>query len=141
MAYVALIAVSLPYLCKPPPLPHCHLGKAADKLSDQGVVATFASGTPPHRNAKDIAVANLSVTFHGAVILESTDLQLNYGNRYGLIGRNGSGKSTLMRVIGSRAVPIADSIDIYHLTTEYPATESTALEAVMSVRSRRFSPK
>jgi ATP-binding cassette subfamily F protein 2 len=56
-------------------------GVAADKLSDQGVVATFAAGAAPHRNAKDIAVENLSVTFHGAVILEGTDLQLSYGNR------------------------------------------------------------
>jgi ATP-binding cassette subfamily F protein 2 len=63
------------------------------------------------------------VSFHGAVILDGCELQLNSGNRYGLIGRNGSGKSTLMRVVGSRAVPIPDTIDIYHLTTEYVESE------------------
>jgi hypothetical protein len=42
-----------------------------------------------------------------------------------------------MRVIGARAVPIPDTIDMYHLTTEYPPTEETALEAVMSVDAER----
>jgi len=112
-------------------------GAAADKLSDNGVVATYAAGVKPHRNAKDIAVENLSVYMYGASVIEAAELRLSFGNRYGLIGRNGSGKSTLMRVIGARAVPIPDTIDIYHLTTEYPPTEETALEAVMSVDAER----
>ena len=100
--------------------------------------ATFAA--PPgkkRRNGKDINVSNLTVTFHGAPILEGTDFVLNWGNRYGFIGRNGSGKSTLMRCVGARAIPIPESIDIYHLTTEYPATEETALYAVMKVDAER----
>ncbi|KAH8061745.1 ATPase [Aureococcus anophagefferens] len=113
-------------------------GAAADRLAASGVVATFAA--PPvkkHRNCKDINVSNLTVTFHGAPILEGTDFVLNWGNRYGFIGRNGSGKSTLMRAVGARAIPIPESIDIYHLTTEYPATEETALYAVMKVDAQR----
>ncbi|KAH8043820.1 ATPase [Aureococcus anophagefferens] len=113
-------------------------GAAADRLAASGVVATFAA--PPvkkHRNCKDINVSNLTVTFHGAPILEGTDFVLNWGNRYGFIGRNGSGKSTLMRAVGARAIPIPESIDIYHLTTEYPATEETALYAVMKVDAER----
>ncbi|KAJ1461490.1 P-loop containing nucleoside triphosphate hydrolase protein [Pelagophyceae sp. CCMP2097] len=109
-------------------------GVQADKLAEQGVIATFAA--PPvkkHRNAKDINVSNLSVSFHGHTVLEATDFTMNWGNRYGFIGRNGSGKSTVMRVIGARAIPIPESIDIFHLTTEYPATEETALFAVMKV--------
>ncbi len=83
-------------------------------------------------------MSNLSVSFHGHPIIEGTELQLNWGNRYGFIGRNGSGKSTVMRAIGARAIPVPERIDIYHLTTEYPATEQTALEAVMAVDDERL---
>ena len=53
--------------------------------------------------------------------------------RYGLIGANGSGKSSLLAVLGNREVPIQDHIDIYYLSREMPASEKSALEAVMEV--------
>ena len=92
-----------------------------------------------HANTKDINVENVSVLFHGVPILEDTDVTLNYGNRYGFLGRNGSGKTTFMRVLGARAIPIPDNIDIYHLKEEIAPTEMTALEAVMSVDDERSS--
>ena len=110
----------------------------ADILRKEGVIATFAlSSKTMHRNVRDIAVSNLSVTFHGSHIIEETDLTLNYGNRYGYIGRNGCGKSTFMRVIAARCFPIPDGIDMFHLSEEIEATEMTALEAVMSVDVER----
>jgi ATP-binding cassette subfamily F protein 2 len=57
--------------------------------------------------------------------------------RYGLVGPNGSGKSTLLKALGNREVPIPEHIDIYFLDREIPATDMTALEAVMSVDSER----
>jgi hypothetical protein len=56
-------------------------GAAADKLSDNGVVATYAQGVKPHRNAKDIAVENLSVYMYGSCVIEAAELKLNSGNR------------------------------------------------------------
>jgi len=89
--------------------------------------------------------------------VEEADLFLNYGNRYGFIGRNGCGKSTFMRVIGSRCFPIPEGfliqhlmveifqvpliillgIDIFHLKEEIEPSEMTAKEAVMSVDVER----
>jgi len=63
-------------------------------------------------------VTNLTVTFHGTPIIEEADLFLNYGNRYGYIGRNGCGKSTFMKVIAARCFPIPEGIDIFHLSEE-----------------------
>ena len=79
-------------------------------MNAQGIVATFATSASrkQHRSAKDINVRNLAVTFHGSPIIAETDFVLNWGNRYGFIGRNGSGKSTVMRVIGARAIPIPE---------------------------------
>ena len=38
------------------------------------------------------------MSFHGSPIVEGTDLTLNWGNRYGFIGRNGSGESATTSV-------------------------------------------
>ena len=104
----------------------------ADQLRNMGVITTFAlSSKKIHRNVRDIAVSNLTVTFHGTPLIEEAELTLNYGNRYGYIGRNGCGKSTFMKVIGARSFPIPDGIDIFHLKEEIEATEMTAKEAVM----------
>lgn len=115
------------------------LEDAAELLGKQGIIATFShdSNKIMHRNVRDISVSNLTVTLHGTPIIEDADLTLNYGNRYGFIGRNGSGKSTFMKVIASRCFPIPEGIDIYHLAEEIPATDLTAKEAVMSVDSER----
>jgi ATP-binding cassette subfamily F protein 2 len=64
-------------------------------------------------------------------------LELSCGQRYGLIGENGSGKSTLLAVLGNREVPIQEHIDIYYLSREMPASEKTAMEAVMEADQER----
>jgi len=62
---------------------------------------------------------------------------LSFYRRYGLVGPNGSGKSTLFKALGNREVPIPEHIDIYFLDREIPASNMTALEAVMSVDQER----
>eukprot|EP01031_Cornospumella_fuschlensis_P035808 gene35808-43432_t len=110
----------------------------ADQLRKEGIVTTFAlSNKTLHRNVRDINVTNLTVLFHGSPLLEEAELTLNYGNRYGYIGRNGCGKSTFMRVIAARSFPIPDGIDIFHLREEIEASDMTAKEAVMSVDKER----
>jgi ATP-binding cassette subfamily F protein 2 len=111
---------------------------AADKLRAMGIVTTFAQNAKTiHRNVRDIMVSNLTVTFQGAPLVEDAELALNYGNRYGYIGRNGCGKSTFMKVIAARSFPIPDGIDIFHLSEEIEASDMTAKEAVMSVDEER----
>lgn len=70
-------------------------------------------------------------------MLADTNLELNHGNRYGLIGLNGCGKSTLLSVLGRREVTIPDGIDIFHLHREMPPVETTALQAVMEADEER----
>ena len=65
----------------------------ADKLRREGIIVTYAAQSKTlHRNVRDISVSNLTVTFHGVPMVEEAELSLNYGNRYGFIGRNGCGK-------------------------------------------------
>ncbi len=103
---------------------------AADRLRDDGIVVTFAQSSKKiHRNVRDISVSNLTMLYHGTPLVEEAELTLNYGNRYGFIGRNGCGKSTFMKIIGARCFPIPEGIEIFHLKEEIEATEMTAREA------------
>lgn len=105
---------------------------ALEKLSQDQIIVTYESKKGNlHANTRDINVGGVTVTFHGKPLIEETEIVINYGNRYGFIGPNGSGKSTIMKAIAARAIPIPDALDIYFLDSEYPATDKTALEAVM----------
>lgn len=90
-----------------------------------------------HPMSKDIKLDNFSVTFHGAELIADSKAELSCGRRYGLIGVNGSGKSSFLAVLGNREVPIQEHIDIYYLAREMPASEKTALEAVMEADEER----
>mmetsp|Transcript_17586 Transcript_17586/g.36632 ORF Transcript_17586/g.36632 Transcript_17586/m.36632 type:complete len:692 (-) Transcript_17586:72-2147(-) len=106
---------------------------ALENLSNQEIVVTYENRKGNlHANTRDINVGGVSVAFHGKLLLEETDVTINYGNRYGFIGPNGSGKSTVMKAIAARAIPIPSALDIYFLDSEYPARDDiTALQAVM----------
>lgn len=91
-----------------------------------------------HPRSRDVKIDNFSITFHGVEILSDTKLELNCGRRYGLVGLNGCGKSTLLSALGRREVPIQEHADIYHLTREIPASDKTAIEAVLDVDQERI---
>jgi len=103
---------------------------AADARACTGTLAV-------HPMSRDIKIASLSITFHGVELLVDTKLELSVGQRYGLIGANGSGKSSLLAVLGNREVPIQDHFDIYYLSREMPASEKSALQAVMEADEER----
>ncbi|KAJ1454500.1 P-loop containing nucleoside triphosphate hydrolase protein [Pelagophyceae sp. CCMP2097] len=106
----------------------------SDRLArEEHIIATYAQGKAQHANARDIQVSDVTISFHGANLIENTDFALNYGNRYGFIGPNGSGKSTIMKAIAAKCLPIPESIDLYFLAEEYPATDIPALQAVFEV--------
>jgi len=107
-----------------------HLDLAAEHRAVTGVLGS-------HVESRDVHIINLSVTFHGAIILQDTTLEMNVGCRYGLLGLNGCGKSTLLSVIGNREVPIPETLDIFHLRREMPPSDKTALRCVMEVDKER----
>ncbi|CAL5000387.1 unnamed protein product [Urochloa decumbens] len=98
------------------------------KLSDRTCTGVLAS----HPLSRDIHIESLSLTFHGHDLIVDSELELNYGRRYGLLGLNGCGKSTLLTAIGCRELPIPEHMDIYHLTREIEASDMSALQAVVS---------
>jgi len=91
-----------------------------------------------HQKSRDIKIDNFSITFYGAELLRDTRLELNCGNKYGLIGPNGSGKTSLLAALGNREVVIPDHIDMYFQNREAPASNKTALECVLDVDQERI---
>jgi ATP-binding cassette subfamily F protein 2 len=67
--------------------------EAADALASEGTICTFASSkTGVDARSRDINVADFTLQHKGMVMLDNTEIVLNHGNRYGLLGRNGCGK-------------------------------------------------
>jgi ATP-binding cassette subfamily F protein 2 len=112
---------------------------AADALASEGTICTFSTSTKGvDDRSRDINVQDFTLLHKGMVMLDHTEIVLNHGNRYGLIGRNGCGKTTLMKALGARAVPIPGGIDTFHLKEEIEASDTvTALQAVMAVDEER----
>jgi len=85
-----------------------------------------------HPSSRDVKIDKFSLGLCGQELILDTLLEFNYGRRYGLIGLNGSGKSTLLSCMSHREIPIPEHITIFHLEKEMPATDMTAVEAVMA---------
>ncbi|KAI1329064.1 ABC transporter ATP-binding protein ARB1 [Xylariaceae sp. FL0255] len=101
--------------------------KDASGLSDRittGVLASIPS-------SRDVKIISASLTFHGRVLLQETDLELTFGRRYGLLGENGCGKSTLLKAIAEREYPVPEHVDIYLLNQGAPPSDLGALEWVV----------
>jgi ATP-binding cassette subfamily F protein 2 len=72
----------------------------ADKLAGEGTICTFASSRKGvDARSRDINVQNFTLQHKGSVLLDETEIVLNHGNRYGLIGRNGCGKVRFVRFV------------------------------------------
>ena len=69
-------------------------------------------------HTNNLHIHALSITYYGRILINDTQLELNSGHRYGVMGPNGCGKSSLLAVLGNREVPIPSSIDIFYLDHE-----------------------
>lgn len=96
-------------------------------ISDRVTTGVLAS----LETSRDIKLSSVSLLFHGKVLIQDSELELNYGRRYGLLGENGCGKSTLLNAIAAREFPIPENIDIYLLNEPAEPSEYSALEYVV----------
>ena len=52
-----------------------------------------------------LSLQNVSFTYGGEPLLDEIDLEVEKGERVGLLGRNGAGKSTLMKIVSGELAP------------------------------------
>lgn len=98
-----------------------------DGISDRVVTGVLDS----LQTSRDIKMSSVSLLFHGKVLIQDSQLELNYGRRYGLLGENGCGKSTFLKALATREYPVPESIDIYLLDEPAEPSEYSALEYVV----------
>lgn len=110
-----------------------------NQAMERVTVTTSTYQNKVHPNSRDVKISNLTVVLKGKDLLSETDLNLSWGQRYGLLGPNGCGKSILLTLIGKRQVPLPSNMDSFHLVSEVDPSEMTALEAVMAVDTERAS--
>ena len=63
--------------------------------------------------------------FYGKPLIEETEIEINYGNRYEFIRQHSSVKSTIIKYPVARAIIIPDNINIYFWDDE--AGDKTAI--------------
>ena len=87
-----------------------------------------------------LTISQLSKSFGGRVLFENASLQVNRGDRVGLVGPNGAGKSTLFSLILGEAsadegrVSLERAASIGYLPQESaPAGDETVLELACSI--------
>ncbi|KAG2172872.1 hypothetical protein INT43_000222 [Umbelopsis isabellina] len=103
-----------------------------DKLNlkvDRTATGVYTS----QERSRDIKIESYSLNYHGRVLIDNANIELNYGRRYGLIGANGSGKSTFLHSLAERDIEIPDHIDIYLLNQEAEPEEKNAVQAVIEM--------
>ena len=67
---------------------------AADLLAAEGTICTFSTSRKGvDERSRDINIQNFTLQHKGMVMLDHSEIVLNHGNRYGLIGRNGEYRS------------------------------------------------
>lgn len=71
-----------------------------------------------------LTIENLSKQYSERLLFDNANLQINEGDRIGLIGVNGSGKSTLLRVVAGSEAPDSGNVKIWGgISVEYLAQE------------------
>ena len=87
-----------------------------------------------------LTVSGLSKSYGGRPLFEDASLQVNRGDRIGLIGANGAGKSTLFSLVLKDAVPDTGTVALERNTTvgflpqeSAPSGDETVLELATNV--------
>jgi ATP-binding cassette subfamily F protein 3 len=90
-----------------------------------------------------LTLKNLTYRIAGRTLLDSASLQLDRGQKIGLVGRNGIGKSTLFRLILGQIhadggnLNFAQSFKIATVAQEAPGGDASALEFVINADHER----
>ncbi|KAJ2806271.1 ABC transporter ATP-binding protein arb1 [Coemansia guatemalensis] len=88
---------------------------------------------------RDIHIDSYSLSFHGRMLIENARVELNYGNRYGLLGDNGCGKSTFLRSIAEGDIELPPHMDTYLLSEEAEPTEYNPIEYVVKAARDEYA--
>ena len=86
----------------------------------------------------DVILDNIALIIAGKTLLESTNLKLAYGRKYGLVGRNGIGKTCLMNALAKGEFPkMPTHVQILLVEQELRDTSKPVLQTVLETDIER----
>lgn len=86
----------------------------------------------------NITCKNISLNVPGKHLLLDTDLVINFGSKYALIGWNGSGKTSLLKAIDQRNWNIPQDEHIFYVEQEVSANPNlTVFQMVLDANTKR----
>jgi ATP-binding cassette subfamily F protein 1 len=89
---------------------------------------------------ENISCKKISLSVPGKTLLINTDLNINEGSKYALIGYNGVGKTTLLRNIFKKSWKIPKNADIFYVEQEVVADPNkTVFQMVIDANVERRS--
>ncbi|EST06085.1 ABC transporter-like protein [Kalmanozyma brasiliensis GHG001] len=91
------------------------------------------------KQSRDIHIDNFTMSFHGRLLIDTATINLNYGQRYGLLGENGSGKTTFLAALAERDVEIPEHIDIHIVSGEAEPSDTNAVDYVVEAAKRKVA--
>ena len=87
-----------------------------------------------------LTISNISKAYAGRVLFKDVSLQVNRGDKLGLVGPNGAGKTTLFSIILGEASPDTGAVNLerrismgYLPQETAPTGNQTALELAMAI--------
>ncbi|KAJ2386848.1 ABC transporter ATP-binding protein arb1 [Coemansia sp. RSA 2559] len=87
---------------------------------------------------RDIHIDSYTLSFHGRMLIENARVELNFGNRYGLLGDNGCGKSTFLRSIAEGDIELPPHMDTFLLSEEAEPTDLDPISYVVKAARDEF---
>lgn len=85
----------------------------------------------------DIRVNGIMLYGGKQPLLSDAVLAVNYGFKYGLVGRNGVGKTTLLRAISAGDIKLPEYLRVVHVEQEIVGDERSPLQTVLDADKER----
>jgi ATPase subunit of ABC transporter with duplicated ATPase domains len=120
---------------------HQEINEAMENNDEEAVLSTPSRFKIHFKgDSKHVLVTDITLTFDEHVLIQSADLRLNPGCRYGLIGKNGVGKSTFLQRISCGALQnFPAHLSTLYIDQEIPGDERTVLQSVLDANVARQS--
>jgi len=85
----------------------------------------------------DIRIGDIRMCAGKQELLDRAVLALNYGVKYGLVGRNGVGKTTLLRQLSEGLIRLPSFLNVVHVEQEIAGDERSAIETIVQADGER----
>jgi ATP-binding cassette subfamily F protein 1 len=81
---------------------------------------------------------SFSISIPGRELFKNAELNIQFGQKYGLIGKNGLGKTTLLKHLYQRRFPTSNSLNIIYVEQEIQASKLNPVDVILSNNEERF---